>query len=137
MDRVCIALVDATRARLLTFERVIDGGNTREELVERTDLVDLQSRSRPGEPLGPLDDRFARMVLAALRELIDEHRPQRVVLCASPQVLGRLRGAAPGLVPSDVAIHELPRDLVALSPGELRAEPVVRALLPAATWMLR
>jgi protein required for attachment to host cells len=136
MYRVCIALVDATRARLLTFERVVDGDETHEALVERTDLMDLQGRRRPGEANGPLNDRFVRMALAALRELIDERRTHRVVLCASPQMLGRLRGAAPGLLPSHIALDELPRDLVALSPGEVQAELSVRALLSAAGWML-
>src|SRR5262245_39950027 len=47
MYRVCIALVDATCARLLTFERVTEGADTREELVERTDVANLQRRRRP------------------------------------------------------------------------------------------
>jgi len=157
MYRVCIALVDATRARLFTFERVADGADTRDELVERTDFVNPQRRRRPSEVfsdtrpgssrtgnlqyafddhrdhhISQLDDKFARMTMAGLREIIDEHPTQRVVICASPRMLGRLRAAAPGLLPDDIALDELPRDLVKLSPGEVRAELASRDLLPCA-----
>jgi protein required for attachment to host cells len=157
MYRVCIALVDATRARLFTFDRVTDGADIRDELVERTDLVNPQRRRRPSElfsdtrpgssrtghlqyafddhrdhHISQLDDRFARMAMAALRELIDEHSTQRVVICASPRMLGRLRAAAPGLLPGDIALDELPRDLVKLTPGDVRAELASRELLPGA-----
>lgn len=154
MYRVCIAVVDAARARLFTFERVAEGARTREELVERTDLANPQRRRRPSEvfaeaqpgasPTGhlqhafddhrdhhisQLDDKFARMTMAALRELIDEHATQRVVICASPRMLGRLRAAAPGLVPGELSLDELPRDLVKLPAGDVRAELASRGLL--------
>lgn len=157
MYRVCIALVDATRARLFTFERVTDGADTREALVERTDLVNPQRRRRPSEVfsdtrpglsrtghlqyafddhrdqhIAQLDERFARMAMAALRELIDEHPTQRVVICAPPRMLGRLRAATPGLVPGDIALDELARDLVKLPAGDMRAELASRGLLPDA-----
>lgn len=157
MYRVCIALVDATRARLFTFERVTEGAETRDALIERTDFVNPQRRRRPSEVfsdtrpgssrighlqyafddhrdhhISQLDDKFARMAMAALRELIDEHPTQRVVICASPRMLGRLRAAAPGLLPDDIALDEVPRDLVKLSPGIVRAELASRSLLPPA-----
>jgi protein required for attachment to host cells len=157
MYRVCIALVDATRARLFAFERTTEGGATRDELVERTDLVNPQRRRRPSEVfsdtrpgssrtghlqyafddhrdhhVSQIDEKFARMAMAALRELIDEHPTQRVVICASPRMLGRLRAASPGLLPDDIALDELPRDLVRLAPGEVRAELASRDLLPPA-----
>jgi protein required for attachment to host cells len=157
MHRVCIALVDATRARLFTFDRVTEGLETREELVERIDFANPQRRKRPSEVfsqtrrgssrtgdlqyafddhrdhhVSQLDDKFARMTMAALRELIDEHATRRVVICASPRVLGRLRAAAPGILPGDIALDELPRDLVRLSSSEVRAELASRKLLPRA-----
>jgi protein required for attachment to host cells len=42
-----------------------------------------------------LDEDFARSAMAALRELIDEHAPQRVIVCAGPRMLGKLRAASP------------------------------------------
>ncbi len=156
MYRVCIALIDATRARLFTFERTTEGPDTHEELVERTDLVNPQRRRRPSElfsetrpgssrtghlqyafddhrdnHISQLDEKFARMALAALRELIDERPTQRVVIGASPRMLGRLRAAAPGLLPDDIALDEISRDLVKLSFAEVRAELAARGLLPS------
>lgn len=157
MYRVCIALVDATRARLFTFEREAEGSAVRDQLVERTDLVNPQRRKRPSEVfsdtrpgssrtgnlqyafddhrdhhISQVDDKFARTAMAALRELIDEAPTQRVVICASPRMLGRLRAAVPGLLPGDIARDEVPRDLVKLSPTEMRAELASRDLLPRA-----
>lgn len=159
MYRVCIALVDATRARLFTFERVTEGADTREDLVERTDFVNPQRRrrasevfsdTRPGSSrtgslqyafddhrdhhIEQVDDNFARTTLAALRELIDERPTRRVVICASPRMLGRLRAAAPGLLPDGIALDELDRDLVKLSSGDVRAELTSRDLLPRVEW---
>jgi len=156
MYRICIALVDATRARLFTFERAMEAAELREELVERTDLVNPQRRRRPSElfsetrpgashtghlqyafddhgddHVSQLDEKFARMAMAALRELIDERPTQRVVIGASPRMLGRLRAAAPGLLPDDIAIDEFPRNLVKLTPGDVRAELASRGLLPS------
>lgn len=155
MYRVCILLVDATRARLFTFERTSDGPDTRDELVERTDLVNPQRRRRPSEVfsdtrpgssrighlqysfddhreqhIAQIDEKFARLAMAALRELIDEATTQRVVICASPRMLGRVRSVTPGLIPDDVALDEIPRDLVKLTPAEVRSELVSRHLLP-------
>lgn len=156
MYRVCIALVDATRARLFTFERAMEGAEPREELVERIDFVNPQRRRRPSERfsdtrpgsshtgqlqhafddhrdqhVSQLDERFARTAMAALRELIDERPTQRVVLGASPRMLGRLRAATPGLLPGDIALDELPRDLVKLSPADVQVELASRGLLPS------
>ena len=156
MYRVCIALVDATRARLFTFERETEGADIRDELIERTDFVNPQRRRRPSElfsdtrpgssrtghlqyafddhrdhHVSQIDEKFARMAMAGLRELIDEHPTQRVVICASPRMLGRLRAAAPGLLPGDIELDELPRDLVKLSPADVGAELASRELLPS------
>jgi protein required for attachment to host cells len=158
MYRVCIALVDATRARLFTFERTMEGAESREELVERTDFVNPQRRrrsselfsdTRPGsnrtgqlqyafddhrdQHVSELDERFARTAMAALRELIDERPTQRVVIGASPRMLGRLRAAAPGLLPDDIPLDELPRDLVKLSPADVRVELASRGFVPSRT----
>lgn len=157
MYRVVIALIDATRARLFTLDRTTDGGATHEQLVERTDLVNTARRRRPSELLsdsrpgssrtGPLqygfddhrdqymaqlDVRFGRTALAALRELIDEHGARRLILCAPPRMLGKLRASAPGILPPELVIDEIPRDLVKLSTTELRAELTSYGTLPAA-----
>lgn len=121
MDRICIALVDATHARFFTFDRVIDERGTHEQLTERADLANPVRRS---------DAEFARTAMAALRELIDDDAPERVIICAGPRMLDQLRTSAPGLLPEHLTRNELPRDLVKLSPSELRAELVPHGLLP-------
>ena len=158
MYRVCIVLVDATRARLFTLDRVDDGAETHEELVERTDLVNPQRRRRPSElfadtrpgssrvgqlqyafddhrdhHISQLDEKFARAVMATLRELIDERPTQRVIVCASPRMLGKLRASAPGILPHDLTFDEVPRDLVKLSPADVRAGLARQGLLPPST----
>lgn len=155
MYRACIALVDAARARLFTIDRITEGEETREELVERADLVNPQRRRRPSElfsdtrpgsgrvgrlqyglddhrdrNIAQLDEKFARMVMANLRELIDERPTQRVIVCASPRMLGKLRASAPGILPDEMPVDELASDLVKLSAANLRAELASRGLLP-------
>src|SRR5439155_20785903 len=80
-----------------------------------------------------LDETFARTVMATLRELIDEQPIQRVIVCASPRMLRKLRASAPGLLPDAMSFDEVPRDLVRLSPAEVRAELSSRGLLPPRT----
>jgi len=153
MYRVCIALVDATRARLFTFDRAADEAGLREQLVEHTELAAAKS-PRPNPPLaapggvlqaGPLHDLFddhhgpraaardaalARTTLAALREVIDHAAPQRVIICASPRMLGTLRASSAGILPDGLPVEELARDLMRVSPSELRNVLVSHGLLP-------
>jgi protein required for attachment to host cells len=146
MYRVCIAVVDATRARLFTFQRITGDADGHGDLVEHSDLVssargavpgERSSNARPASTHGghpshalhdhrdhltyQVDEKFARTALAALRELIDEHATQRVVVCAAPRMLGRLRTSAPGILPADLAVEELPRNLVELPAADIRA----------------
>jgi protein required for attachment to host cells len=153
MYRVCISLVDSTRARLFTFARTVDGAGLHEELVERTDLVNVGrhpvAREPPADPradagrqysleeprdhhLARQDAEFARTAMAALRELVDEYAPQRVVVCAGPRMLGKLRASSPGIMPEHMPLDELARDLVKLSPREMRDELASHGLLPQA-----
>ena len=155
MYRACIATVDATRARLFTYERVAAPEGTREQLVEHTDLVNPARRMRPGslfsdsqpgaaragshqnafddhrdQHITRFDIDFARAALVALRELIDQQQPRQVILCAGPRMLGHLRAAVPGILPDGVEPDELARDLVKLGPSELRDQLASHDLLP-------
>src|SRR5512140_361197 len=49
MQRTCIAIVDATRARLFTFDRTADASGVHEELSEHTDLVNPSRRLTPAQ----------------------------------------------------------------------------------------
>jgi len=152
-QRTCIALVDATRARLLVHERVTEAGSTSDELVERSDFVNparrltpngLFSDTRTGSNragdrhfgfddhrdahVDRLDDAFARVVAAEIESLIDSTRSQKLVLCASPHMLGMVRKHFARA--HDVTVDEVARDLVKLTPAELRARLASYGLLP-------
>jgi protein required for attachment to host cells len=155
MYRACIAVVDASRARLFTFERSADPGGLRENLVEQQDLVEPSRRLRDSEVLSEtrsglartgslqygLDDGrdarmdlleagFARAVVHEACKLLRVANAQRLILCASPSMLGELRRVRTEL-PEDVAVDEVPRNLVALAPSELRERLASYAVLPS------
>ena len=153
MYRACIALVDATRARLFTFDRDTDPSGTREELVEHEDLVDPARRQRPSQLFSDsrpgssrvgargfafddhrdahvknLDAGFARVVVRELGALVERSGAHRLIVCASPSMLGELRAA--DLRSNGIVIDEVPRDLVKLTGSKLRERLAEYGLLP-------
>jgi len=155
MYRACIAVVDASRARLFTFERSSTVEGIDERLVEECDLVnparrlrpaELFSESRPGSArtggvqyafddhreahIEVLDAEFSRLVIDQLVNVLRTAHAQRVILCASPHMLGELRKAGHNLPKEGVPIDELARDLVKLTPPELRKHLESYGLLP-------
>jgi protein required for attachment to host cells len=156
MYRACIAVVDASRARLFTYERANDAEGLSEHLIEERDLVnparrlrpvDLFSDSRPGTGrtgnlqyglddhrdahIEQLDAEFSRLIVDQLVDLLRSNHAQRLILCASPNMLGELRGAGDELRRGNLAIDEVARDLVKLTPAQLRDRLTDYGLLPA------
>jgi len=121
MYRACIALVDATRARLFTFDRDSDAGETREELLEHEDLVDPARHQR-------LEPAFARRVVRELGALLERSGAHRLIVCARPSMLGELRAA--DLRGNGIVIDEVRHDLVELSSAKLRERLAEYGLLP-------
>ena len=155
MQRTCIAVVDASRARLFTYERSLEAEGLNELLVEERDLInparrrrpsELFSDSRPGSSrsgslqyafddhrekhIDALDAEFSRSVISEVVALLRAAHANRVILCASPHMLGELREAGRNL-PRNIAIAELARDLVKLTPPQLREHLGSQGLLPA------
>ena len=140
MHRTCIAVIDATRARLFTFDRSAEGDGVHEELIETTDLVNpgrrlAASRGFPYDDHGDarqeeMDRTFAKQIAAEIRRLTDDPLARRLVLCASPNMLGEMRKVAP-LARDGVAVEEMARDLVKLNAPQLRAQLRDYGLLPA------
>lgn len=153
MPRTCIAVVDATRARLFTFDRTDVLGEIQETLFERTDLVNparrktpaqLFSDSRPGTSrtgrlqyafddhrdahIDELDAGFAREITAAIERTIQDTGAARLILCASPRMLGVLRSTP--LRRDGLAIDEIPRDYTKLTAPQIHEQLVERGLLP-------
>ena len=155
MYRACIAVVDASRARLFTYERSTEAEGLKEQLTEERDLVnparrqrpsELFSESRPGSSrtgglqyafddhreahVEALDAEFSRVVIDELVAVLRAAHAQRVILCASPHMLGELRVAGRDLPKEGVVIDELARDLVKLTPAQLREHLESQGLLP-------
>lgn len=145
MYRTCIAVADATRARLFTLDRTSDGEGLREALSEQRDLVNPTRRLRPSElftgehqyafddhrdgHMDAFDVEFSRQITTELAELLRSTAANRLILCASPRMLGHLRDAMRELS-LDLPIDELPRDFVKLTPTAIHEHLVTHGLLP-------
>lgn len=130
MQRICIAVVDASRARLWTYQRTNEPGGLEETFVEQRDLV------HPGRRLPDTDSHndaqdveFAHLVMREIAALLREFATTRLVVCAPPRMLGHLRDARRDL-PRDLAVEELARDLVKLSAPQLRDHLAEHDLVP-------
>jgi len=152
MHRTCIAVVDATRARIFTLDRSSDPDGVHETIEELNDLVnptrrltpaELFSDSRPGTNrtgrlqyafddhrdahMRAFDAEFASAISRAIANVIRETRTGRLILCAGPKMLGALRRCDLGGVETD----ELAHDYTKLSVHEIRRYLGDRGLLPA------
>jgi protein required for attachment to host cells len=155
MYRACIAVVDASRARLFTLERSTDTGEVHEELSEQRDLVNPARRHRPSElfsdtrpgtsrvggrqyglddhrdaHIAQFDAEFSREIVDEVASLIRSTGLHRLILCASPHMLGALREAGRELRRDELEIEEIPRDLVKLTPTQLRDQLASYGVLP-------
>ena len=155
MHRTCIAIVDASRARLFTLDRTSELGGVAEQMVETTDLVNPARRLTPSEQLtetrpgssrvgtrgfafddhrdartDALDRDFARQVAAEVGRAVSDRQVARLIVCASPHMLGELRRAG-GYSRAGLTVEELDRDLVKLTPTQLRAQLADYGILPA------
>jgi protein required for attachment to host cells len=132
MHRTCIAVVDAARARILTFDRIVDATGIRDELIEHEELVNSTRRAAAAAasadhahhhaPFASLDAAFARAIVRRLAAHTADRRVTAVVLCASPHMLGELRRDAVALQRPHLRIHELARNLIELAPHALEAQ---------------
>lgn len=150
-------MADASRARLFTFQRSTEAEGLREEMIEQRDLVNPARRGRLANQLEDarpgmgrcgglqygLDDRgesiiqhmdaeFSRTIVGELADMMMSARAERLILCASPRMLGQLREVGADLRRGIPIIDEVPRDLVKLTPTQLRDQLASYGLLPAA-----
>jgi len=152
-----IVTADATRGRLFTFEEFaapIDIAT--QELRERTTLVDPERRrraselfsdSRPGldraasgrsfalddgrdDARRRMDRDFAADIRDACRALVETHGCNRLIVAASPRMLGFLRQLG-HFASLGVELTEIDRNLVHLSTPQLHDYLAARGLLPA------
>lgn len=152
-QRTCVAIADASVARLFLHERETLIGETRDELLEQGNLVnparrltqdDVFTDTRTGSSrmggqhfgftdhrdahLDNMDDAFARAVSAQLEIVAARSGARHVVLCASPHMLGLIRRHLHRL--TAVTYDELPKDLAKLTRAELRDQLASYGVLP-------
>jgi protein required for attachment to host cells len=135
--RLCIAVIDAAHARLFTFTRESTPDGVDENMTEVHDLVNPARRHAPDERLADtdshvhhLDAQFARAIVDEIDRLLATGPARRLVLCASPHLLGILRPIAASRRWRDLEIDEVARDLVHLTPAELREHLATAGALP-------
>lgn len=140
MKSVCVAVVDAVRARVFTLEELDARDEPAiQELRERVDLLDPDRRLRTSELFSEthrdahvreLNRRFAGDVVARIAEVIRAHGCRRLVLAAGPGMLGALRRAGERRLAGNVSTDELSGDLTHLSPAEIQEFLAERGLVP-------
>ncbi len=124
MPRICIAVVDAVRARLYTYQPGSpEAADRAPTIVEHLDLINPERRPT-GASLGlddhrDLDQRFAGEVYRQLVDLLAELPSRRVVIAASPQTLALLRRWTIGLTGRHIELHEVALDLTFESTPQL------------------
>lgn len=158
MNTYLVTVVDGATARFLTLKPLaMPEYESGPGLVEQEGLTaaekdqqgeDLWATTKPGRNRGTVgqahgyDDhreqhmvefsrRFAQSVVRRMTDLIQVHEVNAVVLVAEPQILGLLREAAAALLPNQVKVKEVAKDLCGLKPHDLQEYLAKRDLLPA------
>ena len=147
MKRACIAIVDAARARLYTYqEDSIPGREMREirdlsNVGRRMKAGDMFSETRPasgglGRPghgavpnsgkddhrddhIEMMDAKFAKEIVEELDRIIRAEAYGHLVLVAAPKMLGELRKANGSLNRNGMVVEEVPRDFANLNVAQL------------------
>jgi protein required for attachment to host cells len=143
MKLACITIVDASRARIFTYDATSDAGAiTDGRLREVIDLVnpgrrghDLFSTSKPGTRHSPggtrgsttddhrdghfeeLEQRFAKIVLEEVSRITGERGIGAAIIVAGPKMLGALRAHDSKL--RDLTIEYVERDIAQLSSPQI------------------
>lgn len=158
MKRACIAIVDASRARLYAYQEDAVPGR---ELREVRDLVspgrrlkdsELFTESRP--PLAPsgqigpnrsggpgkddhrddhramMDTRFAKEIVEEVDKLLRAEGFGHLILIAAPKMLGELRKTNASLKRNGLVVDEIARDLTNLTGTQLHDHLASLAMIP-------
>lgn len=163
MYRVGVVIVDATVARLLTYESddrtgTGEGGQLIEHQVLRNPERRLRasealSETRPGlsrAPAGPafgvddhrerhqreLEERFAAEIIRNLGDLLADRPASRIVIASGPNMLGVLRRALTSLS-AHLPFDDIPLNLARETPSRLHDRLARMGLLPSPARVLR
>lgn len=75
--------------------------------------------------------RFAQSIATQLLNLAQTHQAQQLILIAEPQILGLIREVCIPLLPRQLKVNELARDLCHLKPQELHKYLAEKGELPS------
>ncbi|MGE0402563.1 MAG: host attachment protein [Kofleriaceae bacterium] len=159
MKRAAIAIVDAARARLYTYQHDADS----QEFVEALDLVSAGRRAKDGDYFteaspgtrnvvgtrhgvddhrnahrDEMDSKFAAHVTSELERMANERGLKHVVFVTTPRMLGVVRPHLETLRKHGFLVDELERDLSKLTAPQIQdhlaqldvIEPRRRAVQP-------
>ena len=130
MKKACVAIVDASRARLYTYDHAEDPAH---ELRETSDLVNVARRVRAegsSPNLEVSDAQFARDVVVEIDRIVRAGNFEHVILVASPKMLGELRKVDDVLHRDGMVLDEIARDLAKLTSPQLHDHLAQLKLLP-------
>jgi protein required for attachment to host cells len=156
MNKYIVAVVDSAKARFLTLQAA-ESSESGPHLMEHEGLIspagelkgqELWSSSKTGRNRGSsgqahsYDDHrenhiieferhFAHLITARIIDLIHTHQAQQLFLISETKILGLMRESLMPLLPKDIKISELAKNLCQLKPHELYEYLVNKELLPA------
>lgn len=155
MKRVCIAIIDATRARIYAYQEDLEPAR---QLHEVRDLVNPGRRLRSsemfteahssvrssGEPASSYDDhrdahidmldqKFAKEIVGEIDKVVRTDNFAHLIIIASPRMLGEVRKADGLLRRADLRVDEIANDLTTLTPSQLHDHLASLALIPPRT----
>lgn len=159
MTAITLVVADAARARLFTYQPFEETGNGAPRLNERADLVDPARRLRPSQLLSEtrppsdrtptgrgyaaddhrdeyiheLDRRFASDIMRQAEAIIAETGSQRLIVVASPHMLGLMRHHTDRLR-DQLDVDETALDLTHETLPRLQTHLTDLGLLPAGVW---
>ena len=157
MIQSLVAVIDGSRARFLCLEQAsLPEYESGPNLIERKDISnptkelagkELWSNVKTGRNKGSggqahaYDDRrqnhvdeferrFAVAIATEIVNLTQAEQTQRLLLVAEPQILGCVREALAPVLPKNVQLQELAKDLCKLKPKEIHEHLAHKNLLP-------
>jgi protein required for attachment to host cells len=157
MKKYIVAVIDGTQARFFTLEpREWLDAQSSPHLSEQDSLFnsdnklqgqDLWANTKTGRNRGAssqahsYDDhrqnhiveyerRFAQQIINRIVNLTESYQPQQILLVAEPQILGLMRETLTSVLPKNLKINVLAKDLCHLSSHQLYEYLVKKEILP-------